>query len=1085
MMRRSLWRLTAPSIAQANVEWARGDGRPDKAAIFYLNSVHNGFQVEAVRPIPELRLTIYKLVHEATGSVVHHIDNNDQNNAFCIGFGTPATSSRGTTHVLEHTVLCGSDKYPVKDPFFHMLRRSLSTFMNAMTGADYTLYPFATVNPQDYQNLLDVYLDAVFMPQLRADDFRQEGHRVEPVIEDVEVPAVTNEDGKELKAAEKHHKHVKELKYNGVVFNEMLGVVSEPGRHFMQELQANMLPGTHYEHLSGGDPPEVLNLTHAELVKYHRDHYTPTNAVAFIYGDLDPRPSLSALNRYYTRLQQKQVQESGDSDSDLTDAKGMGKVPIPSLKQWREGPWNVETTGPSSVMGDPAHQTKAIVSYAVPPAEGKDRIDRDTLVKMSVLETLLVDGPAAPMYRRLISEGQLGSSYAPMSGFAHFYTTPLMSFGVDQVDRSKTTGADVEKAVVECLEASARDGFDPRRVESTVFQSELQQRHRSANYGVNACIGLSALAITNDADPADFLNWLPTLRDIAAAPEKLQTMLEDLTKNSKHRMTLTVHADPEHSGKIEKKIADRLAGRNAEFKKAMKTDELVGERIRIDHDEWLARVNKPTETDLLPSLTVRDIPPKALAEPPARMVHDGVQIIDTEANGLVYVNMVIPQRPSFYDPANLVPDSPLYSKTMLSPVLTSLVAGLGTKAHDFEEFDVVSQLVASGIGFGGSLAQRSENSNKFIAGSTCGFYTTIERLTRALDLVKQMLLEPRLAADMTAKDRQYLTTSLLDRAARKADGIQRNGHRVAAMQSYASISYATSLGDHMSGLTQAQFLDKLKTRLSGDAADEALNEILAARDERILDLPTRANELGADLWAVCDGANSEAVALALRDFRQSITNNTSVVNETPRTISIDTTRRPAPAAVQTTELPINASYAAATFENSLPYMGKDQQALRLGLQLVKSEYLHREVRELGGAYGVMTEATLGGITGGIAFSSYRDPAPERSLETFNKVGAWLSDTNNVTQSRLNEAKLRLFASMDHPVTCDSFGAKQRISGLTPEGEQHIRDTLLAITPADVVASAAAAFEGASVRSAVLAPKKAGAAAEDGTAATSE
>jgi len=1079
-MRRSIWRLTAPAIVPPNLDWARGDARPDKSAIFYLNSTHHGFQVHAVTPIPDLRLTMYKFVHEGTGSVVYHIDNNDQNNAFCIGFGTPATSSRGTTHVLEHTVLCGSDKYPVKDPFFHMLRRSLSTFMNAMTGADYTLYPFATVNPQDFQNLLDVYLDAVFMPQLRQDDFRQEGHRLEPVLEEREVPAVLNDKGEEIKPAEKHTV-VKELKYNGVVFNEMLGVVSEPSRHFMQELQANMLPGTHYEHLSGGDPPEVLNLTHKELVQYHRRHYSPSNSVAFVYGDLDPRPALQAVGHYYTQLHQRSAHGTGDTDDDLISTVGGERVPIPSLQQFKDAPWSHETTGPSSVMGDPAQQSKAIVSYALPPPPGRERMDRDTFVKLSVLEALLTDGPAAPMYRKLISEGQLGSSFAPMSGFAHFYSTPLLSFGVDHMDKAKTTAADVEAAVVDCLKTTAREGFDPRRVESTVFQSELSQRHRGASYGVNACIGLSAIAITNQADPAEFLNWLPTLREIANSPEQLQKMIDDLLAGNSHRMTMAVHADPEHSSKIEKKIADRLAIKNKEHADSVKVDPTVDERLRVDHEEWLRRVNRPNETDLLPSLTVRDIPPKALAEPPMRMVHDGVELIATEANGLVYVNFMIPQRPELYDPARLDAAHPLYHSTMLSPVLTSLVAGLGSKAHDFEEFDVVSQLVASGIGFGGSLAQRSEAEDEFIAGTTCGFYTTSDRLVRALDLVKQLLLEPRLAADMTAKDRQYLQTNLVDRAARKADGLQRNGHRIAAMQSYASVSYAASLGDHFAGLTQAQFLDKLKSRLTGDAADAALDEVLAARDERILDLPRRAHDLGADVWAVCDDANAEAVALALRDFRQAISGNTKVVNATPRSLSIDRTQRSAPEGVQTTELPINASYAASTYTHGLSYMSKEQQALRLGLQLVKSEFLHREVRELGGAYGVMTEATLNGITGGIAFSSYRDPTPERSIETFAKVGAWLSDSANVTQARLNEAKLRLFAGLDHPITCDTFGAKRRVNGLTPEGEQHIRDTLLAITPADVIAAASVGFAEANARSAVLAPKKATGTAEQGDA----
>lgn len=1086
-MRRTIFRRCTGSaggagshvmVTRANLDWKRGDERPDKKALFEIGTSHNGFKVESVTPIEDLRVTVFKFVHEGTGSIVHHIDSNDKNNAFCIGFGTPATSSRGTTHVLEHTVLCGSQKYPVKDPFFHMLRRSLSTFMNAMTGADFTLYPFATMNPQDYQNLLDVYLDAVFSPLLRQDDFRQEGHRVEPEVhEDVPAKEIVDANGEKVvvRAAQRA---VKELKFNGVVFNEMLGVISEPPRHFAQELQRAMLPGTHYEHLSGGYPSAVLELTHDEVLHYHRTHYTPFNAVALMYGDLDPRPTLETLNRVYSQTSQ-QIVHAADGEDGVTTNDITKRVPIPALSQWRKEPMRLETTGPASVMGDPETQSKAIVSFAIPPPKGAERLDLETLVKLTVLETLLTDGPASPMYKALISEGAFGQSYAPMTGFASHYTTPLMSFGVDSMDRNAVKAEQVERAVFDALQKSVTEGFDKRRVDATVFQTELQQRHRSANYGVNVSVGLAAATLTLGGEPVDYLNWLPTLREIQKNPAVLQDLLKRVTLENKHSATVTVHADPEHSKKVEAEIEAKIKHKNEEFRRAVEVDRLVGERTIIDHEEWLKRVNATQTGDdenvRLPSLSVADIAPGIFKEPPMKMVHDGVEIIETEANGLVYVSLFIPARAEMFDPARLDPASPHYTAAMLSPTVTSLVTALGTKSLDFEEFDVEAQLVASSVGLGGTLSQRTEKPDEFIAGNTSGFYTTLERLPAALDLLKRVLLEPRLTADLTDKDRRHLHTMICARAARRADGVQHSGHRVAAMRSYANVSFAASLADAMGGLSQVQFLDGLKRRLTDDdkaTAEAALGDVLAAREHRILDLPKRANELGADVWAVCDGANTGRVAELLRDFRQSISGGTSVVNHTPRVLKIDRERRalPADAAVETVELPINASYAATTFEHGLEYMSAEQQALRVGLQLVKSEFLHREVRELGGAYGVMSEATLGGIQGGVAFSSYRDPSPARSLETFKKVREWLTDASNVTQQRVDEAKLRLFASIDHPITCDSFGVKRRLSSLSDEADQHVRDMLLAVRTEDILAAAEVAFDNAKTRSAVLAPR---------------
>ncbi|KAJ9584248.1 hypothetical protein L9F63_021410 [Diploptera punctata] len=223
-----------------------------------------GFVVQQISEVPEFRLFVYRLFHSDTGAQYIHIHRDDSNNAFSIGFRTTPNDSTGLPHILEHTTLCGSQSYPCRDPFFKMLNRSLATFMNAMTGPDYTMYPFATQNSQDYNNLMSVYLDAVLRPQLRESDFRQEGWRLEHEdLNDPKSPIIIK----------------------GVVFNEMKGVFSENQSLFEQQLLNNILPSHTYGFVSGGDPLVIPNLTYQDLKAFHTKYYSPGNSRIYSYGN--------------------------------------------------------------------------------------------------------------------------------------------------------------------------------------------------------------------------------------------------------------------------------------------------------------------------------------------------------------------------------------------------------------------------------------------------------------------------------------------------------------------------------------------------------------------------------------------------------------------------------------------------------------------------------------------------------------------------------------------------------------------------------------------------------------------------------
>lgn len=239
---------------------------------------YNGFMCTRSQYIQDFNMVAYVFQHERTGLEYLHIDRNDSNNVFSINFRTTPFDSTGLPHILEHSVLCGSERFPVRDPFFKMLNRSLATFMNAMTGPDYTLYPFSSTNEVDYRNLQSIYLDAVLRPNLKYLDFLQEGWRLEH----------TNLEDKNSKLA-----------FKGVVYNEMKGAFSENSAVFGQKFFNKILPDHTYGYVSGGDPLEIPKLTHEDLVNFHRKYYHPSNARIYSYGNFNLDKTMQYVNEHY------------------------------------------------------------------------------------------------------------------------------------------------------------------------------------------------------------------------------------------------------------------------------------------------------------------------------------------------------------------------------------------------------------------------------------------------------------------------------------------------------------------------------------------------------------------------------------------------------------------------------------------------------------------------------------------------------------------------------------------------------------------------------------------------------------------
>ncbi|CCW72110.1 unnamed protein product [Phytomonas sp. Hart1] len=989
----------------------------------------SGFELLSVRSIDDLNLVAYAMRHTATGASYYHVDIEDNNNVFCIGFRTPAEDNKGTSHVLEHTVLCGSQKYPVRDPFFAMLQRSLSNFMNAMTGADYTLYPFATTNVRDFSNLMDVYLDAVFRPLLREEDFKVEGHRIEIASENSET-GVIGEDGAATKQKECHTDASsigkKRLVHNGVVFNEMRGVVSEPNHHFAHCLMRTMLPETHYTYISGGYPPDILKLTYTDLVSFHKRHYHPSNSITFTYGSQHPGKYMQLLDTYFSFF------------------KAAEPVNIPTLSEhcrFKE-PKIVRLEGPLDIMGNIKQQKRIAVSYGVPQEENSI----SSVVNLSVLDSLLCSGPSSPMYKAII-ESQIGSKYAPMRGYEYYLSSPIFSYGVSGVDEDRPgVEEEVLQAVTSALVSTKDNGFDPRRVNSVIFQEELQQRHRSSNYGINLCTNLCATGLCRTYnDPLDFINWLPHLKKLGQNNgTSLLPYINSIFLNNPNRAVISVSAKENFLGSLRKQLQ---AEDDALNNKATEDDVKC-----VEHgmEESLKRLRAPQQKEMLPTLEISDIPKKSFSEPLPQT--DGSDVatstINFPTNGLVYVHGLVPFSMELIKHI-LAGDLDAISPNM--PIVHSLLANTGTRKHSFKEQSVEIELACGGFSFTPILNESYTTKNSTISGASFEFYTTKEKLKESLQLLAEALLEPRTNSldpevyTCTLSRLKMICTSIIQ-------SLQSSGDRVAVSRAVSKLTQRGVLHEHWWGLTHSKHVSELLKQLQGgeDERRGAVEKLLTEYNNITASLCHSMS--CAVLWATCEANHRVEVEQLLNEFRAKFTASDSATSSgsLPTRLTLPTLQAPTCVQSLTDKLPIDTSYVGFALPNALSWQHPDQAALRVACTLLQNKYLHRRVREEGGAYGLRVSPTLQGQVGGVTMSSYRDPSPNNTIKAISEAADWIADVRNITAESLREAKLRLFSSIDAPYAADSYGEGYFLNDIHQELKQNMRDALLQVNEKDIV-----------------------------------
>jgi hypothetical protein len=589
-----------------------------------MTTIH-GFELLREQNIPELNTKAQLFRHVKTGAGLLSLENDDENKVFGITFRTPPTDSTGVAHILEHSVLCGSRKYPVKEPYAELLKGSLKTFLNAFTYPDKTCYPAASQNLQDFHNLIDVYLDAVFYPRITPHIFQQEGWHYE--LDDPDDPII----------------------FKGVVFNEMKGAYSSPDRVLAEYSQYSLFPDTTYGLESGGHPKHIPDLTYEQFKAFHRTYYHPSNARIFFYGDdhLDER--LRLVGDYLKDFQSLEINSAIHLQSRFDQPKRLTRF--------------------YAVSQDADIKKKGMMTLNWLLTE---TTDPEANLALHILEHILIGTPASPLRKALIDSG-LGEDLAGVGLEDElrqmFFSTGLKGIDAKNADR-------IEALALQTLTRLTQEGIDPHTVEAALNTIEFRLReNNTGNYPRGLALMLRSLTTwLYDSDPLALLAFEAPLAAIKTHLEADETYFEGMIHQhllqNPHRTTLILQPDPDLGQREETAEKERLA----QAYTVMSQTDLEAVITNTRHLKKIQETPDPPEAlATIPSLELSDLDKQNKIIPLALLEQDGTQISyhDLFTNGIVYLDVGFNLHTL---PQEYLPYVPLFGQALL---------GMGTEEEDF------------------------------------------------------------------------------------------------------------------------------------------------------------------------------------------------------------------------------------------------------------------------------------------------------------------------------------------------------------------------------------------------------------------
>jgi Zn-dependent M16 (insulinase) family peptidase len=640
---------------------------------------HSAFEEVEQRYIRTLDFTVHKYVHRNTGAEHFHFDSDHDENVFLIALRTMPEDSSGVAHILEHTALCGSARFPVRDPFFLMIRRSLNTFMNAFTGSDYTAYPFASQNRKDYFNLLDIYLDAVFFARLDPLDFAQEGHRLE-----FAKPSDPSSD----------------LVYKGIVYNEMKGDTSSPVSRLYSTMQHHLFPTSTYHYNSGGDPKEIPGLKYDDLHSFYRSHYHPSNAVFMTFGNIP----VIELQSFFEEKALSQFDKRDDS------------IGVDLERRYDEPKRFVE----SYPETESKQRTHVIISWLL-----GENTDLEMLLKCHLLSDVLLDTSASPL-RKALEGSELGSAISPLSGLEE--TNREMSFtcGLERSEQAHTEA--IEALIENTLKNILRDGISVDRLESVLHQLELSQREIGGDgspYGLQVMFSCLSAAI-HRGDPLSLLDLeaaLVKLRQSIQDPQFITQLIADLLVNNPHRVTLTLVPDTQMAEREDTEEKETL-----ELIKRSLPEEQISALIK-QADALAIRQLAEEDLSVLPKVGLEDVgTPHVDPESTRHKSPTPITYFKVGTNGVTYQQVIA-----------RLPRLPEYE---LLPLYTGLLTEIGSASRSYIDTQLQQHAKTGGINAFTSIRTEAADLSEYQAYYTVSSKTLANKTGDMFALVKDTTEQP-------------------------------------------------------------------------------------------------------------------------------------------------------------------------------------------------------------------------------------------------------------------------------------------------------------------------------------------------------
>lgn len=967
------------------------DPRAAAAALLVPGTTCHGFAVERRETVPELDADAYVLRHAASGARLLHLACDDENKAFAIGFKTPPADSTGVFHILEHSVLCGSTKFPVKEPFVDLIKSSMQTFLNAMTYPDKTIYPVATTNEQDLYNLMDVYLDAVFNPAIytKPTIFEQEGWHYE-----LDLPEGAGGDGSAASLREGT------LRYNGVVFNEMKGALSDPMSVLDDAVNAALYPDTAYAHESGGDPRAIPALTYEQFLDTHARHYNPSNSYITLYGDLDVDRALAFLDERYLSQPSAASRRMDAAVAAGEDPSALAPNPLgvqtPVTCEYKRV--EMATTPENALVG-----LGLVLGSA---------LDRKRTIAADILFEALLGSNEAPVKKAILAAGLGGNvvSYTAAECLQPYELVMLQN-------AQPGVARELRRVFQDACRDLCEHGVPRERLEAIISSNEYDLRQR--DYGIAdgvaiACDALSTWLYDDDAATLA-LKYGPVYEELRGELDGsyFEDLLRELVLENDH-MALVELVPVDAAEGAEGAEAAELAAKRDAMTDAELAD--VVERTAVLRAAQEAE-DTPEDKATLPRLRVSDIG-EARPEPPL--------VVDTTAP-IPCLRHGIPTNRLAYAMQYFDLSCVAFEDLPYVTLLCRLLKQLPTSEHSAEELD---NLLAGKLGFLSFTTEVMTQSD--VDGVRPYLLVSAGALSEKIDALASLPREVWSSTLLLDADADRVRDVLTQIRIGLEQGFINNGHSAALGRAMSYSSPSAVVREQLSGVDFYLFLrdllDHFDERLGGLRAKlaELAGRIFVANgcmasftgsDEDFNAYWAAAGDLGLGAGAGDGAASGTLVVPEPRDRHEAFVIPSDICFASracdPRRLGIDVT----------------GAWAVAA--NALSY-----------------DYLWNEIRVKGGAYGCGFRAAGERQA---AFYTYRDPAIDPSIERVERAGAWLGSFEP-DEAAFEGFIVSCVSGMDAPVKPYALTKRRNttyLAGLDPHAREERRAQMLAATPGEL------------------------------------